>query len=462
VERLDGLPLAIELAAGKLPWVSAAELARDLHERLTLLDDGHRSAPARQRTLEAAIAWSYDLLSDDERAVLRRLAVFPGSFDAAAAQAVAAMPAVLPALTRLADASLLVAEPAPVGTRYRLLMTVQAFARERLAEEHEAMAASRRHQEHYLALAVEMAPNMYEAGLAAWLPRGRREHENFLAAVHCSLEQGDAERAFELTAWLSMYWFRVGFIKDGRELLERAMRDADPASSLRPRALVGLATLSHAGGATDALETADAAVAACEAAGDLDNLVYALAWRARSLIDAGRLAEARAALSSTRALAQSRGSDEGVAFADQLLGDLLHQAGDLEAAGDLLVRARDQFRRMRAPLDAGFTLVDLARVRLAQGRAHDALEVAGQSLADFRRREDPHGLAAAFICLGRAYALLGEPERARAPLDEALALSRRWSLVALGEEAAEALAQLSVPASTERGTGARPRYPAAG
>ena len=110
VERLDGLPLAIELAAGKLPWVSAAELARDLHERLSLLGDGPRTAPARQRTLEAAIAWSYELLADDDRAVLRRLSVFPGSFDAAAAQAVTAVPAVLPALTRLADASLVVAE----------------------------------------------------------------------------------------------------------------------------------------------------------------------------------------------------------------------------------------------------------------------------------------------------------------------------------------------------------------
>ncbi len=426
VERLDGLPLAIELAAGKLPWVSPAELAHELRERLSLLADGPRAAPARQRTLEAAIAWSFELLSGDERVVLRRLSVFPGGFDAAAARTVAGVADVLPALTRLADASLLVAEPAPDATRYRLLMTVRAFSRERLAEADEAAATARRHRDHYLAFAAELAPNMVGAGLAAWLPRGRREHDNFLAALHWSLACGDAERAFRLAALLGMYWFRAGFVKDGRELLERTIAHADPSDALLPRARVGLAMLAHAAGAPDALERADEALAACEAAGEEDQLVYALAWRAQALIDAGRLAEARAALDRCRALAESVESEEGVAFSDQLMGDLLHRAGDLDGAGDLLERARDGFRRFRAPLDAGFTLVDLARVRLTQGRAEEALAVAGEALADFRRREDPRGLAAAFACLGRAYALLGDADRAGPPLDEALALSRRW------------------------------------
>ena len=203
VERLDGLPLAIELAAGKLPWVSPAELTRDLDVRISLLGDGPRTAPARQRTLAAAIAWSYDLLAEHERRVLRRLSVFPGSFDASAAQAVAGDARVLPALTRLADASLLVAEPAPEGTRYRLLMTVRAFARERLSEAGEATAAAaaaprplpgarrRARREHGRARASR-----------TWLPRGRREHENFQAALRWSLERGDAEPAFELAARL--------------------------------------------------------------------------------------------------------------------------------------------------------------------------------------------------------------------------------------------------------------------
>ncbi len=426
VERLDGLPLAIELAAGKLPWVSPAELTRDLDVRISLLGDGPRTAPARQRTLAAAIAWSYDLLAEHERRVLRRLSVFPGSFDASAAQAVAGDARVLPALTRLADSSLLVAEQAPEGTRYRLLMTVRVFARERLSQAGEANDAALRHRRHYLALAEELDANMVESGLATWLPRGRREHENFHAALHWSLDRGDAEPAFAFAARLAMYWFRAGLIKDGRELVERTMRDADPAGPHWPRALLGRAMLANAAGAPDTLETASEAVRACEAARESSLLVYALAWRADALVRANRLAEAQAQLARMRALAERVGSEEGIAFSDQVLGDLLHQAGDLEGAGRLLVRARDRFRTFRAPLDAGFTLVDLARVRLTQGRAREALDVAGDALADFRRREDPRGLAAAFACLGRAYALLGEHERARPLLEEAVALSRRW------------------------------------
>jgi predicted ATPase len=438
VERLDRLPLAIELAAGKLPWVSPAELARDLRERLSLLGDGPRTAPARQRTLEAAIAWSFELLEERERRVMRRLGVFPAGFDAAAAAAVTGEAEVLPALTRLADASLLAAERAPEGTRYRLLMTVRAFARERLSEAGEATDAAMRHREHYLALAGELDAHMADDGLATWLPRGRREHENFQAALRWSLDRGDAEAGLALGARLGMYWFRVGLVKDGREMLERAIRTAAPGSPDLPRALLGRAMLASAAGAPDALETAGEALAACEAAADPEFL-FALAWRADALIRADRLAEARGLLARARALAEAVGSEEGLAFSDQLLGDLLHQAGDLDGAGDLLVRARDRFRSFRAPLDAGFTLVDLARVRLSQGRAEEALQTAGEAVADFRRREDPRGLAAALACLGRAYELLGEPGRAGPPLEEALALARRWGFPQLAEEAVAAL-----------------------
>jgi predicted ATPase/DNA-binding SARP family transcriptional activator len=442
VQRLDGLPLAIELAAGRLPWISAAELTRALGERLSLLGDGRRTGPARQLTLDAAIAWSYELLTEHERLVLRRLSVFPGSFDASAAQAVAAVPEVLTAVARLADASLLVAEPAPEATRYRLLMTVRTFARERLIEAAEGTAAARRHRDAYLTLADELDANMTEAGLAAWLPRGRREHENFQSALHWSLERGDSGPALQLAGRLAMYWFRTGFIKDGLELLDRSMREAEPVGSGWRRALVGRAMLANAAGAPGALDAADAAIAACDAAGDSDLLVYALGWRAYALIAADRLAEARATLKRSRAHAEASGSEEGVAFTDQLMGDLLHRAGDLDGAGDLLVQARDRFRTFRAPLDAGYTIVDLVDVRLAQGRPHEALQLAGEALTDFRRREDPRGLAASFVRLGRCYALLGEPGRARPPLDEAVALARRWGLASLEDEAASALAEL--------------------
>jgi predicted ATPase/DNA-binding SARP family transcriptional activator len=422
VRRLDGLPLAIELAAGKLAVVSAADLARELRERLSLLGEGPRTAPARQRTLEAAIAWSHDLLSEHERRVLRQLSVFPGGFDAAAARSVAAVPTVLPALIRLAEASLLVAEPAEQGTRYRLLMTVRTFARERLAEAGEADSAAERHRDAYTALADRVYDNMAGPGLGTWLPRARLEHENFQAALRWSLDRGDAEPALQLAGALAFYWFRTGFVKDGRELLDEAIRRADPASPYWPRAALGRAFLAHAAGASEALEHADAAVRACRG----QELAFAHCWRAWALTLQGRCAEARGDIGRSASIAAAVDSEEALAFADQLLGNVHLQEGDLDMAGELLVRARDRFRRMRVTLDAGFTLIDLARVRLAQHRPREVLDVAGDALADFRRREDARGIGSAYALLGHAYAMLGEHERARPLLDEALALSRRW------------------------------------
>jgi len=429
VERLDGLPLAIELAAAKLSSVSVTELARGLRERLSLLDDGPRDAPARQRTLAAAIAWSHDLRSPVEQRVLRRLAVFPGSFDAAAAEVVAAGEGVeradvLPALSRLVDASLLAADP----PRYRLLMTVRTYARERLREAGEEDAAAERHRDAYRALAEQVGRNMANAGLPAWLPRGRLEHENFQAAARWSLDRGDAEVALGIAAWLGMFWFRTGFVRDGRALLDRAIEAADSGGPLRVRALYGRAILAHALGSPDAAAASAAAVEAGEAGGDAELLALALCLRGHSQMLAKRPASARADLERARAVALTVGSDEGVAFADQLLGDLALSAGELHAAGELLVRARDRFRRIRGPLDAGYTLIDLARVRLAQRRFDDALTVAGEALTDFRRREDPRGVAGALRCLGQAYAGLGQPERARPALDESRALAERWGV----------------------------------
>ncbi|HEY5783303.1 MAG TPA: BTAD domain-containing putative transcriptional regulator [Microlunatus sp.] len=421
VARLDGLPLAIELAASKLRSLSVADLAREVRERLSVLGDGPRDAPERQRSLEAAIAWSYDLRSPAEQHVLRQLAVFPGSFDAAAAESVAGTEAV-PTLTRLVDASLVAADP----PRFHLLMTVRTYAQERLREAGEEETARRRHRDTYLALAETVGANMVDAGLGPWLARGRLEHENFQAALRWSRDRGDTANTLELTSWLSMFWFRSGFVRDGRALLERAMAAAGPGGPHWPRAMYGRAMLEGAMGSADALPAAGAAVSAAEEAGDQFLLALALCWQGHGLLLARRRSEARTALRRARSIAASVPSDEGIAFADQMLGDLAMSEGDLDQAAALLVRARDRYRRSRGTVDAGYTLIDLTRVRLAQHDFNEALTVAGEAIADFRSREDPRGTAHALWCLGQAYAGLGQPERARHALDEARALTRRW------------------------------------
>jgi predicted ATPase/DNA-binding SARP family transcriptional activator len=424
VARLDGLPLAIELAAAKTGSVSVAELSRGLHERLTLLEGGPRDAPARQRTLEAALDWSYDLRSSDEQRVLRRLAIFPGSFEASAAAAVGG-DGVLPALARLVDASLVAADP----PRYRLLMTVRTYARERLRETDEEDDALRCHRAAYLELAEALDHNMTGDGLAEWLVRGRLEHENFLFALRGSLSRGDADAAITLAARLAIFWFRIGFIRDGRALLERALAAATPGGSVWPRALYGRALLAHADNAPETRAFAKAAVRAAERAEEGELLACGLALHGHGLMMAGRLDEARTQLHRARSVAIAAGSQEGIGFTGQLLGNLALAAGDLDTAGDLLMRARDHYRRTRVTLDAGYTLIDLARVRLAQGRFDDARATAGEAVADFRRRGDPRGVAGALLCLGQAYAALGQSERAQPVLAEAQSLADQWGFV---------------------------------
>jgi tetratricopeptide (TPR) repeat protein len=267
---------------------------------------------------------------------------------------------------------------------------------------------------------------MSNAGLGPWLARGRLEQENFLAALRWSLDRGDSRPAFAMAAWLSWFWFRTGFVRDGIALLQQAMTAADPGDPLWPRALIGRAWLTCACGSADALSATNDAVAAAEEAGDGELLAFALCWRGYELLRTHRRSEARTDLVRASAVARSTGDDECIAYSDQLLGDLAAAEGDLDEAAALLVRARDRYRRSRVTVDAGYTLIDLARVRLAQSRFVDALGVAGEALADFRRREDPRGVASALTCLGQAYAGLSQPDRARPALDEARALVERW------------------------------------
>jgi predicted ATPase/DNA-binding SARP family transcriptional activator len=432
VRLLDGLPLAIELAAAQLRALTLPELRQRL--RALELPEGDPTAPRRRRALEAAIGCSYDLLAAAEQEALRALSIFPVSFDPTAAEAVAG-----DSWPRLVDASLVAAEP---PQRFRLLQTVRAFALPRLERNGERDAAGSRHRDFYAALAEDVDANMTGAGLPTWLPLGRSEHVNFQAALHFSLDAGDGERALQLASSLCWFWWRSGFVGEGRELIERALSLAGLGSRWRPRGLAGRAWLAQAAGAPETLALADEAITACERV-DPEQHGTALSARACALIVGGRLDEARATIAAERHLAVALGQEESVAFADQLLGNVQLAAGDLEGAEALLTRSRDALHRLRGgALGGGFTLVDLARVKLAQDRPDDAAAFANEALADFRRRQDPRGTAASLICLAHAHGALGDIARERVLLAEALELAERWGYISLAAEAGSALGGL--------------------
>ncbi len=450
VERLDGLPLAIELAAGKLRSLSLPELAGRLDERLGILGDGERTAPARHRTLQTAIEWSFDLLTADERSVLYRLAAFPGTFDAAAAEAVAAADdvvptAVLPLLTRLVDKSLVAVE---VGkpSRYRLLWTVRAFALERARATGEVDGAARRHRDHYLELGEHVFRHMIDSELAAWLVRVRADQDNFRVAIRWSLEQRHGDAALQLASALNGWWYRTGQLSEGLDFLERSLDLGDEGSIWRPRALAGCALLGVAAAVPNAAELAAAAVAACEEA-DPELHAFTLVFQAQTLVERGRLDEAEKTLERARQIFAGLAHEETL-FCDQWLGVVRLRRGDLDGARTYLVRAVEGYRKIRSPLDAGWPLLDLARVELAEERLDEAEAWATDAVKDFRARNDPRGLAAAFICLGRVHSERGEVDRARLFLNEALALARRWRYPMEGADAEAALRSLeALPAS---------------
>ena len=219
--RLDGIPLAIELAAAQVAHLSPRQIVDRLDDRFGLLAGGRRRAP-RQQTLHATIGWSYDLLGDDERAVFRRLAVFPGSFTLGAAEAVCDTPRGFDVLRALARKSLLVIEDDGMDRRFRLLETVRAYADERLEEAGEETVLRDRHRDHFLVWAESIAPEI------TWLdPEGaiRREADNLRTALTWSEAQGRRDLVARLAGTMSRMW--ITDITEGRRWLSTGMEAED-------------------------------------------------------------------------------------------------------------------------------------------------------------------------------------------------------------------------------------------
>ena len=239
--RLDGLPLALELAAAWLQALTPAEVDAGLDDRFALLVRGPDGASERQRTLAASISWSYDLLDEDDRALFRRLAVFPASFDVAAGQAVGGA---LDGLARLVDKSLLVAEQSQTTTRYRMLESIRAFAWERLVEAGEADAARDRHLQHFLALAEQAAP-LLDSDKETWRTLMEGASDNLRSALDWGLAADDPSRGRRLAAELPWMWQLGRHGPSGIKLLRRAVLCApDDRSLLQARLLLGIALVA--------------------------------------------------------------------------------------------------------------------------------------------------------------------------------------------------------------------------
>jgi predicted ATPase len=245
---VDGLPLGLELAAARAAVLPLPAIRDRLAARLPLPGSGPRDAPQRQRTLEAAIAWSHDLLGEDDQQLLHDLAVFEGSFDVEQASQVAEGD-VLSGLTTLAEQSLLVPEPASAGSgiRYRVLQTIRSFSLDRLVTEGREADVRRRHAVAFLELVGRASVHLPGADQAGWLDRLAPEQANLRSATRWAIDAGELDLALGLIAHSWRFWQLAGHLAEGRDLAEAAlsMPGADAPTATRLEAVVAAAGIAY-------------------------------------------------------------------------------------------------------------------------------------------------------------------------------------------------------------------------
>jgi len=254
--RLDGIPLALELAAARVRVLTPEQIAGRLDDRFRLLSGGSRTALPRQQTLRALIDWSYDLLPSPEKTLLRRLSAFAGGWALEAAEAVCAGGEVedwevLDLLSRLVAKSLVMVEPPDAGrVRYRLLENLRSYAWERLVETAEADAIAARHAACFLAFAEEGEPELSGPEQATWLDRLERDHDNLRAALaHSHDSEGSVEAGLRLAGALWKFWWMRGYFSEGRFFLRWVLaRSVEAAPSVRAKVLTGAGILAEAQG----------------------------------------------------------------------------------------------------------------------------------------------------------------------------------------------------------------------
>ncbi|MGH4033379.1 AfsR/SARP family transcriptional regulator [Actinomycetota bacterium Odt1-20B] len=434
--RLDGLPLALELAATRVRALGVRELRSRLDDRFRLLATAQRGVPPRQRTLRAAIDWSWEPLDGRERAVLRRLAVHAEGCSLAAAEEVCAggevaRDDVLDLLAALVDRSLVVVAETPYGPRYRLLESVAAYGLERLREADEEHRVRLAHARHYAALAETAQPLLHGAAQHTWLARTDAETANLRAALDTALRHDDAEGApLALRLSCALAWYRVlrGRIGEAHRSLAAALRHAaaGPERELHARAAAwctGLAVL--AGTESDPVGSARTALERYDALAAADPLGRARArwFLGHALLGAGELSAAEAL--TGRALDSFRALDDrwGVAAA---LGDracLALVRGELADAERHGTRSAELFEELGDP----WGQVRTVHPRASRARISGDYDRAAALLRAALPRAEQLGLwpeVTGLLCgLGRIALLTGDPGEARSRHESALRLA---------------------------------------
>jgi DNA-binding NarL/FixJ family response regulator len=423
--QLDGLPLAIELAAAWTRSLSPEQIAARLDDRFGLLVRGSRAAPLRQRTLRATLDWSHALLSDDERALLRRLSVFAGGWTLEAAEAVCdgvardqcshVRPSALGMLSGLVEASLVIVAEQDGEARYRLLETVRQYAQEKLREAGEEVALRERHRDWLLELAERAEPELVGPDQVQWLDRLESEHGNLRAALQWCLQRPDAVSGLRFGAALWRFWEGRNRLAEGRAWLDEVLglegARADLSWQCRARFAAGRMAFLQGDGEA-ALRFLEPCLAQSRALGDLDLVASTLSVLGHLSRDRGDLVAARSRYEASLRIWQERRNMRGIARSLLALGRLALIEGAVDQGLALLEESLQRYRELGDLTDITRVLLLLGGVTCDLGRLDQAREHFTEGLRIAARLRDRGRVAANLEGCAVLAAAQRRPERA--------------------------------------------------
>ena len=416
--KLDGLPLAIELAAARVRHLPLAAVRDQLTDRLRLLVGGTLDLPRRQRTIRDTVAWSHDLLGPSQARLFRRLSAFSGGWDLASAGTVCGGTGetgdALEGISALVDQSLVILDPAHPHGRYDMLDVVREYAAAQLAESGEAGEVSQRHALYYLALAEEAEPNLVRAGHRDWFRRLDAERGNFRRAMAWATGHGETVLALRYTAALWRYWRQLGEFTEGRRWTDAALTLAgDAPTSLRSRALQAAAALAFPQGDYQRLaELASEAMDLARRSEDPMDTRNALTTAGFAAVGQGRYPDALNAFGECVKICQLLGPSWQLATSQLNLGAVLLHVGRPSDADAAFAAGLRIYRQLGDDIFAARMTNQRAQAALAQGRIDQASSLARDALAEFARHEERQGIADGLETLGAVAAARSDPGRA--------------------------------------------------
>jgi predicted ATPase len=446
--RLDGIPLALELAAARTRLLSVGEIAERLDDRFGLLSTGVRTGPGRHQTLRAAIDWSFDSLSVAERRLFERLSVFAGGFTLRAAETVCHTSQLVPAsildiFGSLADKSMVLAEAGPSGSRFRLLETLRQYAAQRLAETGESESMAGRHLRWAVTLATEAEPQLEGTGQAHELQRLAVEHDNLRSALGWAAGTADGAALLSLATGLGRFWEVRGHLSEGRRWLETAL-EAGPAecAAVRARAHRWVGVLAQRqGDHPTARWHLEAGLASSRETGDPRGTASALHSLGNLEGLEGRLDAAAVLYEESLGLGHDIGDQRVAAASLTNLGWIAQTRGDFVRARRFTQEALAAWREVGDEQGQAQTLTAVAYLALLQGDHQTVRSSCEQSLGLQRALGDRYGACWSLTYLGWAAQNEGDLAAARTLHDEALTVRRElgdrygqaWSLSHLGD-----------------------------